>query len=245
MDRTQKVLFTIGRWQRRGLLPAATPVYADSSLGGKITEAYRRHRNYLHPEAQREFDAGRDPFQFPGIAKAERRRALLTHEQRQAAIYVTSSGMLDHGNAPRHLKRMGGDPRNLLAIVGWQAPGSLGEALLTGRRRVAIPPFHLPGNGAPQPGVETEIRMRVKRFDFFSNHADACRILTWLSRFPKTKQVFVIHGEGENTGRMAAVIERNLGFPAVAPDGNERFSITAPLPDHERLPDAIPCRGLN
>jgi len=41
------------------------------------------------------------------------------------------------------------------------------------------------------------------------------------------------------------VIELNLGFPAVAPDGNERFSITAPLPDHERLPDAIPCRGLN
>ena len=244
MDRTQKVLFTIGRWQRRGLFPAVTPVYADSSLGGKITDAYRRHRNYLHPEVQREFDAGRDPFQFPGLQKVNGAAALLAHEQRQAAIFVTSSGMLDHGNAPRHLKRMGGDPRNLLAIVGWQAPGSLGEALLAGRRRVAISPFHIPGNGAPQSGLETEIRMRVKRFDIFSNHADACRILTWLSRFPKTKQVFVVHGEGENTWRLAGMIERNLGFPAIAPDGKERFSIAAPLPDYERLPDAEPCRGL-
>jgi hypothetical protein len=40
------------------------------------------------------------------------------------------------------------------------------------------------------------------------------------------------------------MIERNLGFPAIAPDGKERFSIDAPLPDHERLPDAEPCRGL-
>ncbi|MDI9569882.1 MAG: MBL fold metallo-hydrolase [Pseudomonadota bacterium] len=244
LDRTQKVLFAIGRWRNQGLLPADVPVYADSSLGAKITKVYRRRWDYLHPEVQREFASGQDPLQFPGLRQVRGDASLRAHERNRPAIFVTSSGMLDHGNAPRHLERMAGDPRNLLVIVGWQAPGSLGEALLAGRRRVAIPSSANPPHGTAAPGTRTEIRMRVKRFDLFSNHADACEILTWLSRFRKTKKVFVIHGEGENTLRLADAIERNLGFPALAPERDERFSIAAELPDRERLPDARPCRGL-
>ena len=244
LDRTQKVLFTLGRLKRRGLIPATTPVFADSSLGRKITRAYRRHGNYLHPDRQREMNAGRDPFRFEGLQEVNGATALQAHAEIRGAIYVTSSGMLEHGNAPRHLEKMAADPKNLLAIVGWQAPNTLGAALLAGRRRVAIPLREPQGDSGALPRKETDIRMRVKRFEMFSNHADACQLLTWLARFPRTKQVFVIHGDSDNTRRLAAMIVKNLGFPAVAPEHGQRFFLNPGLADHRRRSGAAPCAGL-
>jgi len=244
LDRTQKVLFTLGRLKRRGLIPAATPVYADSSLGKKITRAYRRHHRYLHPDVQLEMKAGQDPFRFTGLQEVSGVRALQAHDEVRGAIYVTSSGMLDHGNAPRHLEKMAADPRNLLAIVGWQAPNTLGAALLAGRRRVAIPRRDPYDSSETTLRSEVDIKMRVKKFSMFSNHADACQILTWLARFPKTKQVFVVHGDSDNTRRLAAMIEKNLGFPALAPERGRQFYLDAGLPDHRRSSGAAPCAGL-
>ncbi len=244
LDRTQKALFTLGRLKRRGLIPATTPVFADSSLGGKITRAYRRHANYLYPDVQREMNTGQDPFRFEGLQEVSGATALQAHAEISGAIYVTSSGMLDHGNAPRHLEKMAANPKNLLVIVGWQAPNTLGAALLAGRRRVAIPLRDPQGSSGALPRKEIDIRMRVKRFEMFSNHADACQLLTWLARLPRTKQVFVIHGDSDNTQRLADIIGKNLGFPAVAPERGQRFFLSAGLADHRRRSGSSPCAGL-
>jgi len=247
MDRTQKILFTLGQMKRRGLLPETVPVFADSTLGRKVTNVYRRYGGYLHPEVQRELAQGHDPFRFPGLREVSGDEALLAHDRSGGAIFVTASGMLDHGNAPRHLDKMCENPNNLLAIVGWQAPGSLGAALLEGQRRIVIPRFTragIPGERPPGEKIEKEVRMRIKRFDVFSNHADACRLLTWLSRFPKTKQVFVVHGDGENTRRLAVKITQNLGFRAVAPEKDEVFHLDAVKDDRPLKKGAAPCAGL-
>src|SRR5262249_39327691 len=47
-----------------------------------------------------------------------------------SAIYISSSGMLDHAGAPKHLAMMASDPRNAVFMVGWQSPSSLGRSLL-------------------------------------------------------------------------------------------------------------------
>ncbi len=244
LDRTQKVLFTLGRLRSTGLIPEATPVFADSSLGGKITLAYRRHRSYLHPDVQRSMDEGRDPFSFPGLRQVSGAEALAAHGRTGGAIYVTSSGMLDHGNAPNHLERMCGDPKNLLAIVGWQAPGSLGAQLLEGRRRIFIPLREGEGNPQNRQRSEKEVKMRVRKFDLFSNHADACQLLSWLANFTKTKRIFVVHGDGDNTQRLAALIERNLGFQAVSPMAGESFPLSGAGGGHRRKSAVAPCAGL-
>ena len=244
LDRTQKVLFMLGRLKGEGIIPEQTPVYADSGMARKITRIYGRYGGYFHPEARRLADDGQDFFRFPGFHDVSGEEALRAHGQGKPAIYVTSSGMLDHGNAPQHLEKMIEDPRNLLAIVGWQAPGSLGSQLLAGEQRVMIPVRREGEGGVGAGRVEKDVKMRIMPFDLFSNHADACQILNWLAGFGKTKQVFIVHGDKENTINMARTIESNLGFKAVAPELNDRIILSADQQDRNIKPGAIPCAGL-
>ena len=245
LDRTQKVLYMLGRLKREGIIPESTPVYADSGMARKITRIYGRYGGHFHPEARKLIDEGHDLFRFPGFHDVSGAEALRAHGQGKPAIYVTSSGMMDHGNAPQHLEKMIGDPQNILAIVGWQAPGSLGLKLLAGEQRVGIPVRRDGEGGASTGRIEKDVKMRIAQFDLFSNHADACQILSWLAGFGKTKQVFVVHGDKENTVNLARMIVRNLGFSAAAPDLNDRVFLAADQQDRERKNGAIPCAGLS
>jgi metallo-beta-lactamase family protein len=244
LDRTQKVLFMLGRLKREGIIPGKTPVYADSGLAREITRIYGRYVGHFHPEARKLTEVGQDLFIFPGLHDVSGVESLHAHDLGEPAIYVTSSGMLDHGNAPQHLEKMIEDPLNLLAIVGWQAPGSLGSRLLVGEQRVRIPLWREGEGSVNAVRVEKDVKMRIMQFDLFSNHADACQVLNWLSGFGKTKQVFVIHGDKENTINMARIIDRNLGFKAVAPELNDRIFLSDDQQDRKRKVRAIPCAGL-
>jgi len=245
LDRTQKVLFILGRLKREGIIPEQTLVYADSGMARKITRIYGRYGGHFHPEARKLTDEGHDLFRFPGFHDVSGAVSLRAHDLGKPAIYVTSSGMLEHGNAPQHLGKMIEDPHNLLAIVGWQAPGSLGSRLLAGEQRVIIPVRREGEGGAGAGRVAKDVKMSIKMFDFFSNHADACQLLTWLAGFRKTKQVFVVHGDQENTLDLARIIEGNLGFKAVAPELNDRIVLSADQQYRERKPGIMPCAGLS
>ena len=234
----------LGRLKREGIIPEQTPIYADSGMAKRITRIYGRYSGHFHPEARKLTDGGQDLFRFPGIYDVSGAEALRAHDLGMPAIYLTSSGMLDHGNAPQHLEKMVEEPQNLLAIVGWQAPGSLGSRLLAGERRVRIPIRREGEGGAGTDSVEKDVKMRIMQFDLFSNHADACQMLNWLAGFGKTKQVFVVHGDKENTINLARIIDRNLGFKAVAPELNDRIILSADQPYRNLKTGAIPCAGL-
>jgi len=49
LDRTQKVLFMLGRLKREGIIPMPTPVYADSGMAKRITRIYERYGGHMHP----------------------------------------------------------------------------------------------------------------------------------------------------------------------------------------------------
>lgn len=244
LDRTQKVLFTLGRLKKEGVVSKQTPVYVDSGMGKKITRIYGRYVKLFHPEARNLADGGQELFSFPGLHDVSGTEANRAHDLGKPAIYLTSSGMMDHGNAPQHLEKMIEDPRNLLAIIGWQAPGSLGSRLLSGEGRLMIPVPKEREGSVSAGSVEKDVKMRIMQFNLFSNHADACQTLNWLAGFGKTKQVFVVHGAKENTIDLARIIERNLGFMAVAPALYDRIILSAEEQDRNLRPGAIPCAGL-
>jgi len=244
LDRTQKVLYVLGRLKKAGVIPAAVPVYLDSRTAMAITQVYRRFRKEYHPDLLRRLTAKEDPLSFPGLRQVPGSEALNAHEAGRPAIFLTSSGMLDHGQAPRHLLRMIGDERNLLAIVGWQAPGTLGYDLQDGAGMVRIPVSEKRAGEPVVSYVERPVKMQVKTFGVFSNHADGCGILTWLAHFPRTRKVIVVHGEEENATGLARAVEENLGFPAVAPRIGDVIPLSSRAPLFPRRLKENPCQGI-
>jgi metallo-beta-lactamase family protein len=218
LDRSQSMLYIIGRLKQKGVIPEETPVYVDSPTAQKINRIYRTYEKYYGPDASMPPSPYGAPLTFPQLYEISARDALLMHDRGQPAIYISSSAMLDHANAPRHLERMIENPKNLLAIVGWQAPDSIGWKLQRGVKTLQIPIEGDTDGGSGIRYVEKPVKMRVKTFDTFSYHADGCQILKWLSHFSKVKEIFVVHGEKENALRLAEMITKKLGFKASAPE---------------------------
>jgi metallo-beta-lactamase family protein len=239
LDRTQRLLYVIADMKRKGTIPEDVPVYLDSTTAREITKIYRKYSKYFSDEAL----AHLSPLSFPALYELSSENALTIHTRKQPAVYITSSAMLDHANAPKHLEKMIDDPKNLLALVTWQAPGSLGWKLQRGAQTVQIP-IEESTEGRNVRYVERTVRMRVKTFDMLSCHADGCQILTWLSNFPRVKEVFVVHGEKDNSVRMAEMITEKLGFRASAPERGAAARLSAQDRNFPLKPFHDLCSGM-
>jgi metallo-beta-lactamase family protein len=244
LDRTQRLLYIIGTLKRRGIIPDETPVYVDSFTAREITKIYRKYGKYFSPEARVHLSAEGDPLSFPNLCEIGSQDALAMHERGQAAIFVSASAMLDHANSPRHLEKMIENPKNLLAIVGWQAPGTPGWKLQRGAKTIQIPIEEYTDGKTDMRYVEKPVRMKVKTFDVFSYHADGCQILTWLSNFARAKEVFVVHGDRENTLDLAGMITKKLGFKASAPELGVIYPLSGRARDYEIRKAPALCAGM-
>jgi metallo-beta-lactamase family protein len=244
LDRTQRLLYIIGKLKRQGIIPDETPVYVDSFTAREITKIYRKYGKYFNPEARAHLSSGGDPLSFPNLYEISSRDALAMHELGQSAIYVSSSAMLDHANSPRHLEKMIENPKNLLAIVGWQAPGTPGWKLQRGAKTIQIPIEEYTDGKTGMRYAKKTVRMKVKTFEVFSYHADGCQILTWLSNFSKAKEVFVVHGDRENALGLAAMITKKLGFKASAPELDAVSHLSGRGQDYEIKRAHAICSGM-
>jgi len=244
LEKTQKLLYIIGDLKRKGIIKQDIPVIADGATGREVTKVYRKYTKYYNERSKQTLKDSGDPLSFPGLHEVKASAALRYHDSGRPAIYLTSSGMLDHANAPKHLVRMIENPKNLVALVGWQAPESLGRKLQEGAHTVTIPLTEYTDRGKTTRFVEKPVLVKVKQYSQFSSHMDGCETLRWLSHIAKTKKVFVIHGDKENAHALTKAIETRLGFHAVAPALNETISLTPSNPYCFRKPIADVCSGL-
>lgn len=232
LDKTQKLIYVLGQLKREGIIANEVPVYADSSTGHEITNIYRKYTQYYNSEATSLFSASGDPLSFPSLFEVSGKVALKNHDKSRPAIYLTSSGMLDHANAPKHLERMIDNPKNLLAIVGWQAPDSLGRKMQEGMTKVEIPIESYDQGKKSIRYVTKSVKIKVKKYSMFSSHTDCCNTLKWLSHIPKTKEIYVVHGEKESTLALANTITTKLGFKTIAPSLGEKIYLTIDKKDY-------------
>ncbi len=243
LEKTQKVIYIIGELKRQGVIPKDVPVYSDSSTAKDVTKIYRKYYMYYDEESSKLFKENGDALYCEGLQELKSKETLKTHDTGKPAIYISSSGMLDHGAAPRHLEKMIENPKNLIAIVGWQAPSSLGRKLQEGAKTVSIPIEEFSGGKVDKKIINKPVKMQVKKFGNFSSHADGCEIMDWLSNFKKTKKIFVIHGDKENVFGLAKAVNEKLGFNTATPVMNETVSLSAKEKDYPLNAKKPFCEG--
>lgn len=125
-------------------------------------------------------------------------------------IIISSSGMLSGGRVVHHLRRLLPDPKNLIALAGYQAPGTRGRALLQGARSVRI---H---------GEDIPARAKVIPLTGLSSHADAADLIRWVRTAPSPPQlIFVTHGEPEAAGAFARRLRGELSVAVRVPALND------------------------
>jgi metallo-beta-lactamase family protein len=228
LERTQEVLYLLGEFSRKGLLPDI-PVYLDSPLAIKATEIFRRYKKYYDEAARAIIDEGFDPFDMPNLRfTPSTEESIGINRQPGAAIIVAASGMCTAGRIKHHLKHNLWRPGASVVIVGFQAEGTTGRQIVDGADRVKI--FR----------EDVAVRARVYTIGGFSAHADQRDLLAWVGNFKQARpRVFTIHGEPKAASELARRIEEECGLDAYVPRWKETLLLTAKEVVAEKRPEAI------
>ncbi len=208
VGRAQAILYYLHDLKRRGDIPDV-PVFLDSPMAADVSALYRTHADdhRLSPEAWAEALRGATIANTVEQSKAIDARV-------GPMVVLSASGMATGGRVLFHLERFAPDDRNTVLLVGHQAEGTRGDALLQGARRLKI---H--GRWVP-------VRAEVDEVQGLSAHADASEILDWLRGFTRPpRTTFVTHGEPRSADALRRRIEEELGWRVHVPEHGEHVAL--------------------
>jgi len=192
----------------------AFPIYVDSPMAVDATAIYCKYPDG-HPVAASRLVGERCVLDGPNVhlCRSAGDSKRLNHLEGPAMI-ISSSGMLAGGRVLHHLKRLLPDPRHLVALVGYQAAGTRGRALLGGARSLRV---H---------GEDVPVRAEVLDLGNLSGHADRDELMRWLGGVGAgPRQLFVTHGEPPAAAALATAVREQHGWNVFVPQLGERVPL--------------------
>jgi metallo-beta-lactamase family protein len=123
--------------------------------------------------------------------------------------------MCEAGRILHHLANNIADPRNMIAIVGYQAEGTLGKRLVDGAAEVRIL------------GSVYERKAEVVKYNSFSAHADHPGLKAYVGRFDRQRLrgIFLVHGDLERATALRDDLAPSFGLRVEIPARGEKFAL--------------------
>ncbi len=208
VGRGQEIMFILETYMRSGALEKV-PIYIDGMIL-KANRIYRQNVIDCRREIQlRILMSEEDPFKSPLFREPSESRKEVYREG--PAIIVTTSGMMTGGPVMDYFKRLAGDPKNKLILVGYQAAGTLGRRVLEGEKEIG---FH---------EELVRVRMSVENISL-SAHADHAQLVEFARSVKGLKKIFIIHGEGKKPLELADDLRRP-GLEIIIPKNGESYNL--------------------
>lgn len=198
VGRTQNMLYYIRKLMLNGSVPEM-PVYIDSPMAISVTDLYRKHSN-SHRLGAQELENEASVFDFHRFNYIRNRvQSAMINEVDKKAIIISASGMCTGGRILHHLFHRLPRETDAIMIVGFQAEGSRGRAMVDGEKHIKI--F----------GQQVEVKARIYNIHGLSAHADRNELMAWLKGLEDSpKMAFTVHGELHASQKLAAQISEEL-----------------------------------
>ena len=172
LDRTQKMLYEIGKLFKKNLIPQNTKIYLLSSTANKITNLYIDNPHWI--DNKKAIIYIKEAF--------FRSDDWLENIPKPPAIILSTSGMINAAASLELLPKFVERKDVLLLFVGYQSPNSYGEKIQSNRKVIRIN------------NKDYRVNLSYKTFHIFSAHGDAKDIDSWLKNNKKSK-IFLVHGD--------------------------------------------------
>lgn len=184
VGRTQNILYHLHEIFSKGTLPQM-PVYVDSPLSRRATKVYANHPECYDQETKALLSDRENPLHFEGLRYVESvEESKSLNDVDGPAVIISASGMCEGGRILHHLKRSVERENDVILIVGWQAPNTLGRRIREREREVRI--F----------GKTYELNARVETMNGLSAHADRDDLVESVAHLKDSLQtLFLVHGE--------------------------------------------------
>ncbi len=193
IERAQELIYLFKELQKEKKLPPM-PIYLDSPMGMNATQVYFDYINYLKLTQQ---DLSEMIKTVQLIKSVEISKAVIKDKKQK--IVMAGSGMVTGGRILHHLKKNIGDARNTILLVGFQAEGTRGRALLEGEKEIKFM------------GEYHQVKAEVRCINALSGHADQSDLLDWLNHFEVVpKEIYLNHGETHQSNSLCTKIKATL-----------------------------------
>ena len=214
MERTQEIIYELNDLIETGKI-SKIPVYIDSPLALKVTEAYKKYISYFDTEAKALVKTKKDLFAFSGlkfINNVEESKEL--DRNPDSKIIIAGSGMSTGGKILFHEKRYLPEASTTFLVIGFQVKGTLGRQIADGENVVNIL------------GEQVKINAEIEAIESFSAHADQERLVYWVSKYQeKPKKIFLVHGEKKSQISLKHRLEDEEGIETIIPKFKETFEL--------------------
>jgi metallo-beta-lactamase family protein len=215
IERTQELLYTLDRLHANGEIPHV-PVYLDSPLAIKATQAYRKYSQYLEFDESVLVSDDRDFFSFPGLRitpSVDDSKSI--NDDQRPKIIIAGSGMMSGGRIIHHLMRYLSDHKSGVIIIGYQAEGTLGRSIQDGAKQVKIY------------DKQFDVEASIHEVEAFSAHADRAKVAEWILAAEKQpKDIYLVHGDPETKEVFSEYLKtRGITASIHIPGYHDEFSL--------------------
>lgn len=197
VGRAQEIIYILQELKDRNKIPGSIPVVLDSPMAAAATEIMVRYSDYTLVGRQQWNDIIEKIYITKDYTETQEIIA-----EKQSKIVIAGSGMITGGRVLEYLKHYIGDSRNTVLIVGFQAEGTRGRALLNQSHELKM---H---------GKYYEVRAHIAEITGLSAHADQAELLEWIRKYKiPPKQVMLVHGELSALEALRVKIQTELQVP--------------------------------
>lgn len=169
-------------------------IFLDSPMAIKATRVYTKHWQLYEREAGREV---RDTkFRLPNLHFTETsQQSMALNERHSGCIIIAGSGMCTGGRIRHHFKHNLWRSGAQVLMVGFQARGTPGRALVDGVGELNVW------------GEPIKVAASIHTIGGLSAHADQKELVDWLEHFRSKPPVMLVHGENGALAGLRSALE--------------------------------------
>jgi metallo-beta-lactamase family protein len=208
VERTQLLMYLFWQLKKTGKMPNI-PVYMDSPMGRNVLEVFHKNTEW-HKLSMDE--CSEMCSEIKRIKTMDETHALAADNHPK--IIIAGSGMAAGGRVLTYFTKYLGDTNATILMVGYQAEGTRGRALLEGAKEIKLYGKYFP------------VRAKIENIEGLSGHADQSELSNWLGSLEsKPERIFITHAEKEGAEGLKAKIKEVYGWDCEIPLLNEKVQI--------------------
>ncbi len=206
VGRTQELLYVFNQNSEKWGL-GDWRIFLDSPMGIAATGIYERHAKVYDRRAAEFNTRHHGLFDLPNLYMSETpKESMVINQIRSGAIVIAGSGMCTGGRIKHHLKHNIWREACHVMIVGFQARGTPGRALVDGASRIRLW------------GKDFDVAAKIHTIGGLSAHADQRGLLDWYAGFDDKPPVCLVHGEPESMDALADKLTKDYDAKVTRPE---------------------------
>ena len=206
VGRAQELIYILNLLKKERKIPLNLPVILDSPMAAAATRISLHYADdYLTISSEEFLEMNNN------ITINEDYNSTIDFiKEKRSKIVIAGSGMMTGGRVLEYMKHYIGDSRNAVLMMGFQAEGTLGRALLNQLHEVEIQ------------GQSYMVKARVLEIKGLSSYADQTELLSWIRKFERPpKVILLVHGEPCAQKALGMKIQTELNLPVKIIEQNQ------------------------